>query len=322
MRGLTVGANQDPASSAITVTGGSSAIVLDELTIDPLHNAGVDILDGSRGVTVSHSLITGIHVTKKLGPARNIHVGEGTPEMDRWVSDVEIRSNELVGAGADAIQVAGARNLTISGNFIHDTQQNKDHNDGIQVVAVDGAVIDANTLTSTTATSQDQSIILGHLGGGAGPAADPNLKVRDVVVSNNLIQRWRGAGITLNGTIDVTVVNNTSVDNGPAGRPFPGLLIDNTHAPNENLRVLNNIVSDIVVEGTGRHVQQAGNVVQGDGAGAQDVRADPCFADPTDGQLAPQSPAVDRGVAGGAPTVDHDGRPRDGRPDAGATELG
>jgi hypothetical protein len=323
VRGLTVAGNEDPASSAILVTGGSSRITLSDLTVDPAHNAGVDIVDGAADVVVERSLITGVHVTRKMGQARNVHIGEGSPDPGRWVTGIEVRDNELVGAGADAIQVAGARDVTIAGNFIHDVQQNDDHNDGIQIVAVDGAVIDGNTLTSLTATSQDQSILLGHLGGGAGPAADPNLKVRDVLVTNNLVSHWRGAGITLSGTIDVTVSFNTSVDNGRDGTPFPGLLVDATHAPNDGLRLIGNIVSDIARQGDAAVAEQSGNVVvTGVGASAADITADPCFADRTDYRLAPQSPAVDLGDPAAAPAVDRTGRPRDGRPDAGATELG
>ncbi len=318
--GLTIAGNEDPASSAVTITGASSGIHLTDVTIDPTHNAGVDIIAGSRDVTIDHSRITGEHVTRKLGPARNIHVGEGSPNPATWVEAVRIDSNELLAAGADGIQVAGARDVTITGNFIHDLQQNKDHNDGIQVVAVDGAVIEGNTLTSLTTTSQDQSIILGHLGGGAGPAADPNLEVRDVLVANNLVHHWKGAGITVNGTIDVTLANNTSMDNGPDGKAYPGLLIDSTHAPNEGLRVINNIVSDIQLTGGEGPSEQAGNVVVGAGAGPLDRTGDPCFADRVDYRLAPQSPAVDAGVSDGAPSTDLAGRQRVGAPDAGALE--
>ncbi len=318
--GLTIAGNDDPASNAVTITGGSDGIRLSDVTIDPTHNAGVEIVDGASNVTIEHSRITGEHVTRKLGPARNIHVGEGSPDTTRWVTGVRITDNELVAAGADGIQVAGARDVTIDGNFIHDLQQNKDHNDGIQIVAVDGAVIEDNTLSSLAATSQDQSIILGHLGGGAGPAADPALRVRNVVVANNLVHHWAGAGITVNGTIDVTLANNTSMDNGRAGQPFPGLLIDSTHAPNEGLKVINNIVSDITLVGGEAPAVQAGNVVVGGGAGPLDRTGDPCFADRVDYRLAPQSPAVDAGVVDGAPTVDIDGRPRDATPDAGAVE--
>ncbi len=305
----------------MTITGRSTGIRLTDVTIDPAHNAGVDIVGGSSDVTIDHSRITGEHVMHKLGPARNVHVGEGSPDTARWVDGIRITDNELVAAGADGIQVAGARDVTIARNFIHDLQQNQDHNDGIQVVTVDGALIDANILTSLTSDSQDQSIILGHLGGGAGPNADPVMLVRDVVVQNNLVHHWAGAGITVNGTIDVTLVNNTSVDNGRGGKPFPGLLIDSTHAPNEDLKVVNNIVSDIVLAGSAPASVQVGNVVEGVGAGPLDRTGDPCFADRTDYRLTPQSPAVDFGVADGAPADDITGRPRTDAPDAGAVEL-
>ena len=146
------------------------------------------------------------------------------------------------------------------------------------------------------------------------------MRVRRVDVRNNLVHHWAGAGITVNGTIDVTIANNTSMDNGRDGRPFPGLLIDSTHAPNEGLTVINNIVSDIELAGDEPATVQAGNVVVGAGAGPQDHTADPCFADRTDYELAPQSPAVDIGVTDQAPTADIDGRPRGDKPDAGAVE--
>jgi Right handed beta helix region len=321
LRGMTVTGRADEESSAITVRSDSSEINLVDLTVDPFHAAGVDIIDGSRNVTLQGSRVTGEHVTRKLGPARNVHIGEGTPETGRWVTGIQIRDNELLAAGADAIQVAGARDVLIEGNFIHDLQQNSDHNDGIQVVAVEGIVIEGNVLTSLTAQTQDQSIILGHLGGDVGPAAHPDLKVRGAVVANNLIHHWRGAGITVHGTIDVLVVNNTSVDNGRDGQPFPGLLITDRNGPNENLRVMNNVLSDIMVEGAEQPAVQSNNVIEGAGAGPLDLTADPCFVDRVHYELAPSSPAVDFGTPAEAPTVDLQGRPRSGAPDAGAMEL-
>jgi hypothetical protein len=318
--GLTIAGNEDPASNAVTITGRSTGIHLTNVIIDPQHNAGVAIVDGSSDVVVEHSRITGEDVTRKLGPARNVLLGEGSPDTTRWVERIRITDNELVAAGADGIQVAGARDITIARNFIHDLQQNDDHNDGIQVVAVDGAVIESNTLTSLTSTSQDTSILLGHLGGGAGPSADPAMRVRHVAVQNNLVHHWAGAGITVNGTIDVTIANNTSVDNRHDGKPFPGLLIDSRYFPNEDLRVINNIASDIELVGGEPPTVQEGNVIEGAGAGPADRSGDPCFADRTDYTLTPQSPAIDFGVADGAPTEDIDGRPRPGAPDAGAVE--
>ena len=103
----------------------------------------------------------------------------------------------------------------------------------------------------------------------------------------------RVPGITFSGTVDVIVVNNTSMDNGRDGKPFPGLLVDSTHAPNEGLRVINNVVSDIQVNGDRAPDEQAGNVVEGAGAGPMDLTGDPCFADRVEYQLAPQSPAID-----------------------------
>ena len=106
--GLTIAGNDDPDSDAVRITGGSQAVHLTDVTIDPSHNAGIEIIGGSRDVTVDHSLITGAHVTRKLGRARNIHIGAGSPDRAQWVEGIRIENNELVGAGADAIQVAGA----------------------------------------------------------------------------------------------------------------------------------------------------------------------------------------------------------------------
>ena len=118
----------------------------------------------------------------------------------------------------------------------------------------------------------------------------------------------------------MTIGNNTSMDNGRDGRPFPGLLVDSRHSSNEGLTVINNIVSDIALAGDEPPAVQAGNVVEGAGGGPGDHRGDPCFADRTGYQLAPQSPAVDIGVTDGAPADDIAGRPRGDRPDAGAVE--
>ena len=321
LRGMTVTGRADEETSAITVRSASSGITLEDLTVDPLHAAGVDIIDGSQNVTLQGSRVTGEHVTRKLGPARNVHIGEGTPVADRWVTGIEIRDNELLAAGADGIQVAGARDVLIEGNFIHDLQQNSDHNDGIQVVAVEGIVIEGNVLTTLTAPSQDQSIILGHLGGDVGPASDPNLKVRGAVVANNLIHHWRGAGITLHGTIDVLLVNNTSVDNSRDGQPLPGLLITDRNGPNENLRVMNNVLSDIMFEGAERPAVQSNNVIEGAGAGPLDLTADPCFVDRVRYELAPSSPAVDFGSPMEHPPSTSRDAPAAVRPDAGAMEL-
>ena len=322
LRNMTVTGEQGLEQGAILVRGGSSEIGLLELDVEPFYAAGVDIIDGSSNVVLRGNRITGENVVWKLGVARNVRIGNGLPDPDRWVSGIEVRDNELLAAGSDGILVAGATNVLLEGNFIHDIQQNGDHNDGIQVVAVDGLVIEGNTFTTLTEQSQDQSIILGHLGAGnAGPDEDPNMRVRNAVVANNLIHHWRGAGITLHGTIDVVVVNNTSVDNGREGEAFPGLLLDSRNAPNENLHVINNVLSDIVVHGDERPAVQSHNVVEGAGAGPLDVTADPCFVDRLGYHLSPTSPAVNFGMPVEFPTFDRAGKPRDAAPDAGALEL-
>jgi hypothetical protein len=98
------------------------------------------------------------------------------------------------------------------------------------------------------------------------------------------------------------------------------LLIDSRNAPNENLQVVNNVLSNIVIYGDERPAVQSNNIVEGEGAGAQDLVADPCFVDRLGYQLAPTSPAVDFGMPVAFPTVDRDGNPRDAAPDAGALE--
>ena len=311
LRNMTVTGEQGLEESAIVVRSGSSGITMLELDIEPFHAAGVDIVEGSSNVVLRGNRITGEHVVWKLGVARNVRIGDGLPQTDQWVSAIEVRDNELLAAGSDGILVAGANDVLLEGNFIHDVQQNGDHNDGIQVVAVDGLVIEGNAFTTLTESSQDQSIILGHLGAGnAGPDADPNMKVRNAVVANNLIHHWRGAGITLHGTVDVVVVNNTSVDNGRDGETFPGLLLDSRKAPNENLHVINNVFSDIVIHGDERPAVQSNNIIEREGAGPLDLTADPCFVDRLGYHLAPTSPAVNFGTPVEFPTFDRAGKPR------------
>ena len=98
--GLTIAGNEDPA-----VEHGDdhrpqhAASTSRDLTIDPLHNAGVAIIDGSSDVVVEHSRITGEHVTRKLGPARNVLLGEGSPDTSRWVERDPHRGQRADGRG-------------------------------------------------------------------------------------------------------------------------------------------------------------------------------------------------------------------------------
>lgn len=320
VRRMTVTGVDSTSPSAILVKKASSHLTFEDLRIDPTHEAGVDIVEGSHDIRIVSSVITGEHAVVNPGRGRNIHIGSGNTDLSKWVSNIEVISNHLSKASADAIQIAGANNVLIEGNTFRDLQQNGDHNDAIQSVASDGLRILRNVFTAET--DQDQSIILGHLGGAVGPPPHPNMKVRNTLVANNLVHHWRGPGITLSGTINTDVVNNTSMDNRRPSGNYPGLVLGTTYHENEGLRIFNNILSDIYVTGSGAPpAYQARNIIPGKGAGPLDLKVDPKFEDRVLYRLASDSPAVDYAQVDGAPAVDLDGSARIGIPDAGAREL-
>ncbi len=130
----------------------------------------------------------------------------------------------------------------------------------------------------------------------------------------------------------VVIVNNTFYGNGVGWGG--GIAMDNPQA--QGVVIRNNIVSQNlsfqIVVGTTvppAHVTVDYNLIDGFGdaegetRGSDAVEGDPRFvnAAAADFHLQATSPAIDAGSGVDAPTVDFDGKPRDGQPDIGAFEF-
>ncbi|HYE77759.1 MAG TPA: right-handed parallel beta-helix repeat-containing protein, partial [bacterium] len=213
--------------------------------------AGVNILNKANGVTVADNKISaeldvksGSHHVTVMGNTitggfRNISLYGGMGAPATWIHDILLSKNVLVGATSDAVQITGARQVTIEKNIIRDPVDNANHNDGVQSTASDDLRIIGNLFTAPGAANGDQGIILSPNG------QNQYMTVTDTLVANNLIHHWRGSGITVTNTTNTSIVNNTSYDNGEPGRAFPGLHVAAQAGALHNARVWNNALSSI-----------------------------------------------------------------------------
>ena len=309
IRSLTV--EGEPTRSAVRLLGGSSNIELDELDIRPRANAGVDIFDQARDIAVRRSTIDASATQSPSG--RGIRLFGGA-DPSTWVRDIAIENNDIGYAAGDLIFIAGATNVTISGNHIHDPQENDDHNDGVQSVGSESLDITGNTFAAAGAPGPDQAIMLGHAPG------DSALRVKGSRITNNLIREWRGTGIILAGTVDTLVAHNSVVRLGTPEFRSASLSVGRPNGyRNEQLRVVNNVFDRILRTGGSIEVEDY-NCVRVGGLGPHDIAADPRVADLDLLTLSPDSPCLDLGVEQ-ATAVDRAGVRRGPRPDAGAWEL-
>jgi hypothetical protein len=232
-----------------------------------------------------------------------------------WASNIVVRDSDIAGAGEDDFHVDGASNMLVEHNFIHDPQDNADHNDGLQSQRSDGLTITRNTISFQSVAPYDgpnQGIILNE------DCSLPNGLVTNSVISNNLIAHWNaGRPIELSGLSGAKVVNNTAVDDGP-GQDYASITLNKRSGCNfdaVNVEVWNNIVDKVYVDaGTSqpsfcdtnliRHPSTTANC-------ANTIPNDPQFVDTSSYALKSTSPAVGAGLTrAGTPTIDIDGAVR------------
>jgi parallel beta-helix repeat protein len=169
-------------------------------------------------------------------------------------------------------------------------------------------------------------------------------------IMNNIVYRASAYGIHLwHAATDVTIANNTVFANGSAGMGG-GIVIGVGDSPGgvqlKNTKVINNVVYKNPRSGIAQYCYSgqscigsgnvtANNLVYGNGsaitmkvgAATGTIAADPKFvgynpAGTGDYRLQSTSPAINKGIAGSAPTVDMLGvaRPKGGALDIGAYE--
>jgi parallel beta-helix repeat protein len=167
---------------------------------------GFRFMDHARDIEVSRSRVTG-------GRFNVLMWGSAT---DAWPSTIRIVDSELAGPYVDNVQIGGGRDVTLEHNVIRDPRETAEHNDGVQAIASDGLRLIGNRLSTPASAlrgAPDQAILLSN----ADPP-EPGRVVRDTLIVNNLVTRWRGTGITLAGSDKTLLLNNTAYDNGAPGQ--------------------------------------------------------------------------------------------------------
>ncbi|RKS68637.1 putative cofactor-binding repeat protein [Motilibacter peucedani] len=216
LRSMTVRSRDGRDESAVQLGGGSSDVTVADCTILPLARSGVDLFGRTHGVRITGNTIDGSGTTGEAatnGTSRGIHLNGAPYDRASWVADVTIEDNDISHAGSDLVLIAGARQVVIRGNTLHDPQPNDDHNDGIQDYGSDGVTIEGNTFRSHGDNGPDQGIILGR-----NPRV-PDLTVTRTVVKDNVVEDWRGTGILLAGTDDTVVTGNVVRRTGTDAKP-------------------------------------------------------------------------------------------------------
>jgi len=247
----------------------------------------------------------------------------------------EVRHNHVHNSGpgsigGEGIDVKdGSRNGKVYGNHVHHINRL-----GIYVDSWD----------KHTYNIEVYGNVVHHCAGdGFALAAENSGLLEDVIVSNNIAYANDYVGLTIGGwgepgathpMSDITVINNTSHDNGKAGWGG-GILIDNSAVT--GLVIRNNICSQnsdfqIANEASAPNLIVDHNLIDGtqdyEGAinGDDSQTGDPLFADAAaaDYHIQLGSPAIDNGSAVGAPADDYDGspRPQGAGHDIGAFEHG
>lgn len=136
----------------------------------------------------------------------------GGTDPAQWSYNVTFTRNTVSGSNQDCCFVDGLKTSALTYNTLRDTQQNLNHNDGVQVTSCDTLTVGWNHVYRTTpaATTQQYGtgIIIEHANGNT----DTTRLVQNIIAVANLIHGWHGTGLMLDGTINSWTINNTVYD--------------------------------------------------------------------------------------------------------------
>lgn len=273
--------------------------------------------------------------------------------------DITIDGNEVVNANMgpmqESISISGTDGFVIKNNKVHDTVADKEgicvkegsrngqiYKNLVYNVPAAGIYIDAwnqptfnigvyqNIVRDTTSSAK---------GNGIAVASEMGGELSDIKINNNIVYGTRAYGILVSHNGDesvahhplrnIKVFNNTVYKNGEGWGG--GIAVNNPDA--QNVEIRNNIVSQnlsfqISVD-PGIAVVVDHNLIDGyrgdtgdnEIRGTDYIEGDPLFINTGNANfyLRKNSPAIDKGIADGAPPVDFDGR---ARPQGAGYDLG
>jgi hypothetical protein len=310
MSTMTVTSSPQFKESAIRFIGSSHNMAATAMLIQPTYRKGVFFGDQVNNIQIDKVAIDGTRVTEKIGAGIQFW---GVGASDAWPHDIAIRNSDIFGGASDNIFMAGAKDVVISNNWIHDVQSNADHNDGIQIVGGVHVDITSNTFTSPGATTEpDQAMMIGRNTGSV---------VDTVYIANNVIKDWRGTGIIIAGTSNVQVVNNSIARTGlPTFRMASVAVGEPNGFTNPSLRIWNNVIESISASATPLLpiTLEDYNCVAKGGSGPHNVTTPPAFADRWTLQLAAGTPCL----TAGSDLADSPHDDRSGATRVGITSMG
>jgi hypothetical protein len=270
-------------------------------------------------------------------------IGSGKEAM--WSNNgsyVDIMDFDISGPGRLGIMNQGSFAL-ISGNHIHDLKVS-----GGCTGAGGAGIVNSNYSASDNDVIGNLVHDIGVRGACNGVQGIYSSNLRGKI-SNNVVYRSSSFGIHLwHAANNVIVSNNTVFANGSASMGG-GIVLGTGDAPGgivlDNSKVINNIIYDNPATSITQYCYKgedcigskniiANNLIFKNGSpislkkgvATGTISADPLFvnyiaAGLGDYKLKANSPAIDKGLASGAPANDLDGSPRVGLPDIGAYEL-
>jgi hypothetical protein len=306
---LSVTSNPTYKASAVRLQGTTNNINLARLNVQQTYAKGIDITGTTNHISIADNVLDGSLVTTG-NVGRGIYI-EGAGASTNWPSFIDIRRNDIARNNVDNVFIAGATNVTIADNRLHDLQANDLHNDGVQVTAGARIEITRNLFVNPGTTSEpDQGIILG--------ADNADRPITDVLISNNVIRDWRGTGIIVSGAANVRIVNNSIARTGAPNYKAASILSVESAFPNPGMAVWNNMIESLnTAQGTISY--EDFNCVATGGRGAKDVKADPQVADQNTLKPAAGSPCIGAGTnRTDTPAVDFGSQTRTGAVTAGA----
>jgi Right handed beta helix region len=258
--------------------------------------------------------------SRVAGGARTIFMGGQFGLEETWNHHLEFRGNEFVCGTHNCFQLSGARDTVIEDNDFHDPK-----GAGVLTAGATRITIARNRMrgTKSVAVPAIQLATPGKEWDNYGGVE--HMISSDILVANNLIVSWGGAGIELDAVTNVKMVFNTVVDGVGLStwRRSPHDQQNNVILTgNEQLQLWNNILPSIQLDpGDPRPMFEANNYVGTGGGGVGLVRGTASYVDLVEYQPVASSPARHGGVVTAlTPAFDRRGHPRGAPPDLGAFE--
>lgn len=221
--------------------------------------------------------------------------------------------NVIENFGGDGMRAHGTHTI-IQYNVVKNSYDtNGNHDDLIQAFQKDqvGLVLRGNILIAYTDANQPFKSVCQGIGFFDG-------MFRDFIIENNIVATNHWHGITLLGAINCKIINNTVVDLDNTDSPVPWIMIDNNKdgTPSSGCIIRNNITPDIK---KGAGVATDHNLI----VPFSQYKNYFVDFDLRDLHLKKGSPAIDKGSADQAPTIDIETtkRPQGNGFDIGAYEF-